>query len=98
MDYFIYKFNLSKKDKKTIRNIIDFYKKKIASKTFTEKNLNLIFYHSGKETVLDILNYRILKTNKFDKNILALISKFEIKSVPTMQFKADFLMSKYDIP
>ena len=98
VEYFIYKFNLSKKDQKRIRNISDFYKKKITSKTFTEKNLNLIFYHSGKETVLDILNYRILKTNKLDNNILALISKFEIKSVPTMPFKADFLMSKYDIP
>ena len=97
-EYFIYKFNLSKKDQKRIRNISDFYKKKITSKTFTEKNLNLIFYHSGKETVLDILNYRILKTNKLDNNILALISKFEIKSVPKMPFKADFLMSKYDIP
>ena len=98
VEYFIYKFNLSKKDQKRIRNISVFYKKKITSKTFTEKNLNLIFYHSGKETVLDILNYRILKTNKLDNNILALISKFEIKSVPTMPFKADFLMSKYDIP
>ena len=58
----------------------------------------MIFYYLGKETVLDILNYRILKTNKLDNNILALISKFKIKSVPTMPFKADFLMSKYDIP
>ena len=98
VEYFIYKFNLSKKDQKRIRNISDFYKKKISSKTFTEKNLNLIFYHSGKETVLDILNYRILKTNKLDDNILTLINKFKIKSIPTMPFKADYLMSKYDIP
>ena len=98
VDYFIYKFNLSKKDQKRIRNISDFYKKKITSKTFTEKNLNLIFYYSGKEIVLDILNYRILKINKLDDNILGLISKFKIKSIPTLPFKADFLMSKYDIP
>ena len=45
-----------------------------------------------------ILNYRILKTNKLDDNILALINKFKIKSTPTMPFKADYLMSKYDIP
>ena len=46
---------------------------------------------------MDILNYRILKTNKLDINIAALISKFEIKSVPTMPFKADFIMSKYSV-
>tara|TARA_Y100001935_G_scaffold219358_1_gene192566 strand:+ start:43 stop:1317 length:1275 start_codon:yes stop_codon:yes gene_type:complete len=98
VDYFIYKFNLSKKDQKRITNIRDFYKKKMTSKTFTEKNLNSIFYYSGKETVIDILNYRILKSNKLDNNILVLINKFRLKSVPTMPFKADFLMSKYDIP
>ena len=98
IDYFIYKFNLSKKDQKRIRNISDFYKKKINSKTFTEKNLNLILYHSGKETVTDILNYRMLKTNKLDNNIQSLINKFKLKKIPTMPFKADFLMSKYDIP
>ena len=73
VDYFIYKFNLSKKDQKRIRNLSDFYKKKITSKTFTEKNLNLIFYYLGKETVLDILNYRILKTNKLDDTIFCLL-------------------------
>ena len=92
------KFNLSKKDQKRIRNINDFYRKKITSKTFTEKNLNLILYHSGKETVTDILNYRMLKTNKLDNNIQSLINKFKLKTIPTMPFKADFLMSKYDIP
>ena len=98
VDYFIYKFNLSKKDQKRIKNITDFYKKKITSKTFTEKNLNLVFYYFGKETVMDILNYRILKINKLDNNILALINKFKLKTIPTMPFKADFLMSKYGIP
>ena len=98
VDYFIYKFNLSKKDQKRIKNITDFYKKKITSKTFTEKNLNLVFYYSGKEAVMDILNYRILKINKLDNNILALINKFKLKTIPTMPFKADFLMSKYGIP
>ena len=98
VDYFLYKFNLSKKNQKRIRSINDFYKKKITLKTFTEKNLNLAFYHTGKETVIDILNYRMLKTNKLDKNILALINKFKFKSIPTMPFKADFLMSKYGIP
>ena len=98
VDYFIYKFNLSKKDQKRIKNITDFYKKKITSKTFTEKNLNLVFYYFGKETVMDILNYRILKINKLDNNLLALINKFKLKTIPTMPFKADFLMSKYGIP
>ena len=47
---------------------------------------------------MDILNYRILKINKLDNNLLALINKFKLKTIPTMPFKADFLMSKYGIP
>ena len=39
-DYFIYKFNISKKDQKRIKNIDEFYKKKLVSKAFNENNLN----------------------------------------------------------
>ena len=68
-DYFLYKFNISKKDQKRIKIIDNFYKEKINSKTFTEKNMNKIFYYYGKKAVIDILNYKIIKSKKIDNNL-----------------------------
>ena len=64
VDYFLYKYNISKKDQKRIKIIDNFYKEKINSKTFTENNLNKIFYYFGKQATLDILNYRVIKSKK----------------------------------
>ena len=44
-DYFLYKFNISKKDQKRIKNIDIFYKEKINSKTFTKNKMNKVFYY-----------------------------------------------------
>ena len=44
-DYFMYKFNISKKDQKRIKIIDNFFKEKIGPKTFREENLNGIFYN-----------------------------------------------------
>ena len=66
-DYFFYKFNISKKDQKRIKIINDFYQEKISSKTFSENNMNRIFYYDGKQAVCDILNYYLIKSKKIDK-------------------------------
>lgn len=49
VDYFIYKFNLSKKDQKRLLFLNNFYSKKITSTSFSEKNLNKILYFNGRE-------------------------------------------------
>jgi tRNA nucleotidyltransferase/poly(A) polymerase len=97
-DYFLYKFNLSKKDQKRIRDIDNFYKEKITSKTFTEKNINKIFYYYGKDTTLDILNHRIIKSKKEDSAIKQLIRYYETVEIPLMPVSAELLMKKFDIP
>ena len=97
-DYFLYKFNISKKDQKRIKDIDNFYKEKINSKTFTENNMNKIFYYYGKETALDILNHRKIKSKKVDNSLNELIKHFENKETPFMPVNADFLMKKYKIP
>ena len=59
MDYFLYKYNLSKNDKKRIKNLDDFYKIEINSKTFTEKNkevLEVFFLIIKKKILWMILN------------------------------------------
>ena len=84
-DYFLYKFNISKKDQKRIKDIDNFYKEKINFKTFTENNMNKIFYYYGKETALDILNHRKIKSKKVDNSLNELIKHFENKETPFMR-------------
>ena len=97
-DYFIYKFNISKKDQKRIKDIDEFYKDKLTSKTFNENNLNSIFYYKGKEALIDILYFKLFKSKKFDNHLIELTKLFKEKSIPIMPIKADILMSKYKIP
>ena len=96
VDYFLYKFNISKKDKKRIKFIDNFYKEKINSKTFTENNMNKIFYYHGKEITLDILNYRKIKSKKIDDTLNQLIQHYEILEMPVLPVSAKFLMEKYE--
>ncbi len=97
-DYFIYKFNLSKKDQKRLKVIDNFYKEKITIKSFSEKNLNKVFHYHGRQSVLDILSYRTFTLKKVDKKLLNLISKFRAKILPSMPISAKDLIEKYNIP
>ena len=98
IDYFLYKFNISKKNQKRIKNLDNFYKDKIMNKKLNEKNLNRIFYYNGKEAVIDILNFKIFKLKKLDNDIIELLNLYKNKVKPTMPVKADILMKKYKIP
>ena len=97
-DYFLYKFNISKKDQQRIKTIDNFYKEKMYSKTFTENNMNKVFYYHGKQAVIDILSFKLIRSKKFDENLKELIELFKKKTKPTMPIQADILMKKYKIP
>jgi len=97
-DYFLFKFNISKKEQNRIRIINNFYKDKINSKTFTENNMNKVFYYNGKQAVLDILNFKIIKSKKLDKVVTELIEIYKNKNIPIMPIGANLLMTKYKIP
>ena len=97
VDYFIYKFNLSKKDKKRLLFLNSFYSAKFTSKTFLEKNLNKILYFNGKEALMDIIYFKIFITNKVDTKLIKLIEIFKEKEIPVMPFKASMLMEKYQL-
>ena len=98
VDYFIFKFNLSKKDKKRLLFLNDFNSQKITSKTFSEKNLNKIFYFNGKKALMDIIYFKIFKSNKVDDKLIKIIKNFKDKDFPIMPLKANILMKKYNIP
>ena len=97
-DYFFYKFSMSKKDQKRLKLIDLFYKEKVNIKNFTEKNFNKIFYYNGKQAVIDILNFRIIKSKKLELNLIELCKIFKNKLIPEMPIKANILMVKYKIP
>jgi poly(A) polymerase len=97
-DYFIYKFNISKKNQKRLKIIDKFYKEKITVKSFSEKNLNNFFYFHGKQAIIDILSYRLFNLKKLDKKLINFIDLFKLKVFPTMPVDAKLLMEKYDVP
>ena len=97
-DYFLYRFNISKKDKKRIKIIDNFFKEKINLKSFSENKMNEVFYYNGKEAVIDVLSFKLIKSKKFDKNLTEMIELFRNKKIPIMPIGADILMSKYKIP
>ena len=97
VDYFIYKFNISKKDKKRLLFLNNFYSEKLTNKTFSEKNLNKIFYFNGREALMDIIHFKIFKLNKVDNKLIELIEIFETKQIPVMPLKANTLIEKYQI-
>ena len=97
-EFFIFKFNISKKDQQRLNIINNFFYEKITSKSFSEKNLNKIFYYNGKQAVIDILSYKLFVSKKIDKKLLDLLEIFKSKSLPSMPINAKTLMAEHNIP
>ena len=98
VDYFLYKFSLKKKDQKRIKIIDNFFKEKVNFKTSIENKLNNIFYFDGKQAVIDIINFKLIKSKKLDNFLLELRENYLKKEVPVMPIGANVLMTKYKIP
>ena len=96
-DYFLFKFNLSKINKKRILFLKEFYKKEIKNTTFSEKNLLKILYYNGKQSIIDLIYFEIFKSKKINKKLINLLDFFKDKEVPIFPIKAKDLMKKYDI-
>jgi poly(A) polymerase len=97
-DYFLYKFNISKKDQKRLKMINLFYKEEVSIKKFNEKNFNRIFYFNGKQAVTDIINFKIFTSDKVEKKLINLMESYKNKIIPTMPIGANDLMTRYNIP
>ena len=67
-------------------------------KYFNEKNFNKIFYYNGKQTVLDIINFKLFSSVKVEKKLLKLIEIYKNKVLPTFPIGANMIMTKYNIP
>ena len=98
VDYFVYKYNLSKKDQKRLLFLNKFYSKKVNRSFFSEKNLNKILYFNGREALNDIIYFKIFLSKKVDDNLIKLIKIFKEKEIPVLPLKANTLIEKYQIP
>ena len=96
-DYFIYKYNISKKAKKRIYSIKNFYFQKNEKNKINIKNLWRIFYKNGRETLNDILNYKIFTSKKIDKKLIEYLEFFKDKKVPVFPIKGEYLMKKFNL-
>ena len=98
LEYFLYKYNISKKDQKRAYAINSFYNERNGSKTLNEANLNKVLYYDGRQAVLDILNFKIINTKKADKKLFSLLELYKNKITPNLPIGADLLMTRYKIP
>ena len=97
VDYFLFKFNLSKVNKKRIIFLKNFNNKKINKNTFSEKNLWKILYYNGKQSLIDLIYFEIFKSKKINKKFIDLLDFFKDKEVPIFPIKAKNLIEKFDI-
>ena len=97
-DYFIYKFNLSKKDQKRILFLNNFFSTTANNKIFSINNLRKILYFNGKQALLDLLYFQVFRSKKIDKKLINFIELFKDEETPLLPLKATTLITKYNIP
>jgi len=95
-EYFIYKYNISNNDKKRIRFLSNFFSNNLDKNTFKEKELWKILYYNGKEHLNDVINFKIFKNKKLDKNLIKLKKFFSNKDTPKIDIQAKTLIEKFN--
>ena len=97
-NYFIYKFKLSKKNEKRILFLNNFFSLKNNNNTFSKKNLDKILYFNGKQSLLDLLYFKIFSSKRADKKLIKMIELYRDKEPPLLPLRAITLMTEYNIP
>ena len=95
-EYFIYKYNISNDDKKRIRFLSNIFSKNLDKNTFKEKTLWKILYYNGKDHLNDLINFKIIKNKKVDKNLIKLKNFFNNQDPPKIDVKANTLIEKFN--
>ena len=96
-DYFLYKYNLSNKEKNKISLLNSIFSDEQKKDYFTKENLSKILVKDGKENLLDILDFGILTTKKNKKILIDLKKYFLEFEVPVMPISAKDLIKKFDL-
>ena len=96
-DYFIYKYNLSNKEKNKISFLHSIFSDEPKKEFFTKENLSKIILKYGKENLIDVLDYKILTTRKNKDNFIDLKKYFSDFNIPLLPIKAKDLIERYDL-
>ena len=96
-DYFIYKYNLSNKERDKISLLSSVFSEDQNRDYFTKENLSKFILKNGKENLIDILDYKILTTKKNKSNFIDLKKYFVEFEIPVMPVKAKDLIQKFDL-
>ena len=97
VNYFLYKYNLSNKQKKRILFIHKIFSTMSDKNFFSEKNLWKLYYQYGKENLYYLLYFKISNLKKENKKLNELLIFFKKKKIPIFPISAKYLMSKYKI-
>ena len=96
-DYFLYKFNLSNDAKNRIKFLKSNFEYLKEKDFFSKKNLEKIFYYNNKSSVIDLIDFELIKTNTMKKKLIELKNYFQKKEKPVFPIKAKSIMEKFDI-
>ena len=96
-DYFIYKYNLSNKEKDKISFLHSIFSDEPKKEFFTKENLSKIILKYGKENLIDVLDYKILTTRKNKDNFTDLKKYFTDFNIPLLPIKAKDLIERFDL-
>ena len=96
-DYFIYKYNLSNKEKDKINFLNLIFSEDLNKDYFTKENLSKILLKNGKENLIDILDFKILTTKKNKNNLIDLKKYFIEFKIPVIPIRAKDLIEKFDL-
>ena len=95
-EFFLYKYNLSNKNKKRILFIKNSFRKKIFKNLFDEKKLLKIAYLNSVQATIDLLIFSIFVEHDVDLNLVEKkISFLENLKMPIFPIEANYLKSQY---
>ena len=96
-EYFMYKFNLSNKEKDKINFLNSIFSNELDKNFFTKEKLMKILFRNGKEKLIDLLDFKILITKNNIDNFIELKNFFIEFKIPAMPVKAKDLIKKFDL-
>ncbi len=96
-EYFLYKFNISNKDKKRINFLKEIFSKDLDKKIFSKDYLWKVFYFNNIDYLNDLLNFAIFKSKKIDKKLIGLKEFFNTQNQPIFPIKAKQLIEDYNL-
>ena len=96
-DYFIYKYNLSNKERDKINFLNLIFSEDLNKDYFTKENLTKILFKNGKDNLIDILDFKILTTKKNKNNLIDFKKYFIEFKIPVIPIRAKDLIKQFNL-